>query len=51
MKAAQVSGIAPLASFATGLYKDWDAVVNGRTLPYSSGVVEGHAKRVKMIKR
>lgn len=51
IKAAQASGIAPLASFATGLYKDWDAVVDGLTLPYSSGVVERHVNRVEMIKR
>lgn len=48
IKAAQASGIAPLASFATGPCKDWGAVVNGLTLPYSSGVVEGHVNRVIM---
>jgi hypothetical protein len=28
-----------------------DAVVNGLTLPWSSGVVEGNVNRIKMIKR
>ena len=28
-----------------------DAVVAGLTLPYSSGVVEGHVNRLKMLKR
>ncbi|MBG0566961.1 transposase, partial [Actinoplanes aureus] len=38
-------------SFTAGLRRDHDAVVNGLTMPYSSGVVEGHVNRIKMIKR
>ena len=37
--------------FAKGLRRDWAAVVAGVTLPYSSGAVEGHVNRIKMIKR
>ena len=40
-----------LHSFARGLRHDHDAVVNGLTLPRSSGVVEGNVNRIKMIKR
>ena len=39
------------AAFAAGLRKDWAAVTAGLTLPYSSGTVEGHVNRIKMIKR
>ncbi|WP_206060950.1 transposase [Nonomuraea basaltis] len=35
------------ASFVTGLHGDQDAVTSGRTLPYSSGPVEGHINRSK----
>jgi transposase len=40
-----------LHSFTAGLRRDHDAVLNGLTMPYSSGVVEGHVNRIKMIKR
>jgi transposase len=40
-----------IASFARNLRRDIDAVRNGLTLPYSSGPVEGHINRIKMIKR
>jgi hypothetical protein len=40
-----------LRGFAKGLRKDWAAVTAGLTLPYSSGAVEGHVNRIKMIKR
>ena len=48
---AEASAVRELRGFATGLRKDWDAVTAGLTLPYSSGVVEGHVNRIKMIKR
>ena len=35
----------------TGLRADQDAVVNGLSLPWSSGAVEGHVNRIKMLKR
>lgn len=40
-----------LHSFATGLKRDYDAVRNGLTLPWSSGAVEGNVNRIKMLKR
>jgi transposase len=49
--AADASGLPELRSFITGLRRDQDAVVAGLTLPYSSGVVEGHVNRIKMLKR
>jgi len=46
----RASGVAQLAGFAAGLVKDYDAVRNGLTLPYSSGAVEGNVCRLKAIK-
>jgi len=40
-----------LHSFVAGLRRDQQAVTNGLTLPYSSGLVEGHVNRIKMLKR
>ena len=40
-----------LRSFITGLKRDYQAVLNGLTLPYSSGKVEGNVNRIKMLKR
>ncbi|MEU4359763.1 transposase [Streptomyces virginiae] len=40
-----------LNTFATGLLQDLDAVVAGLSLSYSSGAVEGHNNKIKMIKR
>lgn len=37
--------------FANGIDRDRDAVTAGLTLLYSSGVVEGHINRIKMLKR
>jgi hypothetical protein len=48
---AEASTVRELRSFAAGLRKDWAAVAAGLTLPYSSGAVEGHVNRIKMIKR
>ncbi len=38
-------------TFAAGIDRDRDAVIAGLTLPWSSGVVEGHVNRIKMLKR
>ncbi|MEV0695456.1 transposase [Streptomyces sp. NPDC050388] len=43
--------LAPLASFARNLRRDFDAVRNGLSLPHSSGAVEGNINRLKMLKR
>ena len=40
-----------LHSFARGLKRDHDAVLNGLTMRWNSGVVEGNVNRLKMIKR
>jgi hypothetical protein len=39
-----------LHHFIRGLDTDHAAVPNGLTLPYSSGAVEGHVNRIKMVK-
>ena len=51
MTAALATGEPALRSFITGLRADQDAVTAGLTLPWSSGVVEGHVNRIKMLKR
>ena len=48
---AEASPVSELRGFAKGLRKDWAAVTAGLTVPYSSGAVEGHVNRIKMIKR
>jgi len=40
-----------LHSFTRGLRQDHDAVLNGLTLPWNSGIVEGNINRLKTIKR
>jgi transposase len=40
-----------LHSFARGIKRDYDAVLNGLTMTWSSGVVEGNVNRLKMLKR
>ncbi|MFI9601409.1 transposase [Streptomyces sp. NPDC052043] len=40
-----------MQTFATGLLQDLDAFVAGLTLRYSSGAVERHNNKIKMIKR
>jgi len=51
IKAAEGRELPPLHSFARNLNKDFDAVTAGLTLPYSSGMVEGHVNRIKFLKR
>jgi transposase len=50
-KRAASSTLEALRRFATGLYDDYQAVKAGVTLPWSSGPVEGHINRLKMLKR
>ena len=47
----QASDLAGLRTFANSIQRDLAAVTNGLSLPYSSGPVEGHVNRIKMIKR
>ncbi|GAA0380125.1 ISL3-like element IS466 family transposase [Streptomyces blastmyceticus] len=51
IKAVEGSELPPLCGFARNLRKDFDAVTAGLTLPYSSGMVEGHVNRIKYLKR
>jgi transposase len=48
---AATSTLEALRRFATGLYEDHEAVKAGVTLPWSTGPVEGHINRLKMVKR
>lgn len=41
----------PMKRFAGSLRQDLDAVIAGLTLPWRSGVVEGHVNRVKTLKQ
>ncbi|MCM2425093.1 ISL3 family transposase [Streptomyces sp. RKAG337] len=49
--AAHAADLPGLHSFANGLEKDWDAVVQGLTTRWNSGPVEGRVNHIKMIKR
>jgi hypothetical protein len=49
--AVRTDDLPHLHTFAAGLERDHAAVLNGLTLPYSSGPVEGNVCRVKAIKR
>ncbi|MGW2365718.1 ISL3 family transposase, partial [Streptomyces sp. NPDC001667] len=51
LNSAKTSGIPELHGFANSLARDIDAVRAGLTMPWSSGVVEGHVNRIKMLKR
>jgi transposase len=51
LKRATTSMLEALRRFAKGLYEDYDAVKAGVTLPWSTGPVEGHINRLKMLKR
>ncbi|MFF2410782.1 transposase [Streptomyces sp. NPDC058092] len=47
----QVDDLPALHGFVNGLGQDLDAVVAGLSLRYSSGAVEGHNNKIKMLKR
>ncbi|WUL21491.1 ISL3 family transposase [Streptomyces sp. NBC_00353] len=49
--ATSTTELPSLRSFAQHLERDLDAVIAGLTLPWNSGVVEGHVNRIKMLKR
>jgi len=51
LQRATTSAVDAVRRFATGLYEDDEAVKAGVTLPWSSGPVEGHINRLKMLKR
>jgi transposase len=49
--AAEACVVPEIRSFAASLRRDEAAVAAGLTLPWSSGAVEGHVNRTKLIKR
>jgi transposase len=51
LQRAATSTIEALQRFAHGIRDDYAAVKAGVTLPWSSGPVEGHINRLKMLKR
>ena len=46
---SEASPVSELRGFTKGLRKDWAAVTAGLTVSYSSGPVEGHVNRIKMM--
>ncbi|WP_324614086.1 transposase [Streptomyces sp. NRRL F-5122] len=51
IREAEQSSLGRIRSFVSFMRQDFEAVAAGLTLPYSSGVVEGHGCRVKLLKR
>ena len=51
LQRATTSTLEAMRRFAKGLYEDYEAVKAGVTLPWSTGPVEGHINRLKMLKR
>lgn len=51
MAAVEADDLPHLHRFVRGLRLDYNAVLNGLTLPHNSGAVEGNVNRIKMIKR
>ncbi len=51
IEAVRADDLPSCHTFVNGLERDLAAVTAGLTLPWSSGVVEGHVNRIKMLKR
>ncbi|MEV4751695.1 ISL3 family transposase [Streptosporangium sp. NPDC049248] len=51
ISAVRADDLPGLTSFAGGLESDLDAVINGLTMRWNSGPVEGRVNHIKMIKR
>jgi len=51
LERATASALEAMQRFANGLRDDYAAVKAGVTLPWSTGPVEGHINRLKMVKR
>jgi transposase len=51
LQRATTSTLAALQRFGQGLRDDYEAVKAGVTLPWSTGPVEGHINRLKMLQR
>ncbi|MDN3293413.1 transposase [Streptomyces ficellus] len=51
LAAVRQDDLPSLHTLAAGIDRDRDAVIAGLTLPWNSGVAEGHINRIKMLKR
>ncbi|MFF3559742.1 transposase [Streptomyces sp. NPDC002574] len=51
LDAVRQDDLPSLHILAAGIDRDRDAVIAGLTLPWSSGVIEGHVNRIKILKR
>ncbi|MBT2400881.1 transposase [Streptomyces sp. ISL-100] len=51
LDAVRQDDLPSLHTLAAGIDRDREAVIAGLTLPWNSGVVEGHVNRIKMLKR
>jgi len=51
LETCATSGISDLVTFAAGLQREYAAVRAALELPYSTGPVEGHVNRIKLLKR
>ncbi|WP_449343327.1 ISL3 family transposase [Streptomyces rhizosphaerihabitans] len=51
LDAVRQDDLPSLHTLAAGIDRDRDAVITGLTMPWNSGVVEGHVNRIKMLKR
>ncbi|MGH3914186.1 MAG: ISL3 family transposase [Pseudonocardiaceae bacterium] len=51
MNTVEADELPPLHRFVHGLRHDYDAVLNGLTLPHNSGAVKSNINHIKMIKR
>lgn len=51
LKDVRGSSVGQFLTFARSIERDKAAILAGLTLPYSTGPVEGHINRLKLIKR
>jgi transposase len=51
LKAVRADDLPYLHTIANGVQRDHAAVLNGLTLPYSSGAAEGKVCKIKLLKR
>ncbi|MFB8038233.1 hypothetical protein ACFC5Z_36025 [Streptomyces sp. NPDC056004] len=49
LDAVRQDDLPSLHTLAAGIDRDIDAVTAGLTLPWSSGAIEGHVNRIKML--
>ncbi|MBV9689077.1 MAG: ISL3 family transposase [Ktedonobacteraceae bacterium] len=51
LQEVKASQLVAFTSFVTSIQQDQDAILAGLTLPWSTGPLEGHINRLKLIKR